>query len=345
MNSTDYTELRTAAAREVDTELAKVTDPHERRARAEEIRDQANQEMADLKPERDELVAAAALADGRVTKELADAMGTAFSYAQTIAHTHNSAHLPGGRRWTGSALEEARARNPLHAEPGIHERAIKVARRYEALRARRSAAVAHLGAAHEAVLTAGGRIRAEAPKPVDFDDIRDKAEQEIRAEFAALKVTPEQRLARAAEAVDQAEDEMALLKDERDQAVASLAFYTTARAINYGAGLSREGVKRILERALGLPRFAKLPPRAEQPAAARAAGVPFVEDAAEQLPKIAAVYEAAAARRHAAIAIRTEAMRALAAHPYNPDGWSLTRLAEAIGRDVAAVHRALNPPA
>lgn len=340
MKSADYDRLRTSAASNVDTDLAKVTDPFERRTRAEEIRDQAHTEMAALKPERDQLVAAAALADGRVTKELSDAVGMAFFYAQKIAVAHNTAHLPPGRRWSGAVgLDQARAHNPLHREPDIRDRAIEVARKYEAAKARRAAALTHLEAAHEAVRTAGGRVRADLPQAPDFDEIRRKAAEEIRAEFAILAVSPERRLTLAADAVDQAEIEMAALLPERDQALASLAFYTTARAIYHAAGLSRQGMHRVLERALGLPRGTKLPPRDQQPTAARTAGVPFVTDAATVLPQIAVAYEAAAERRHVAIEIRTATMRTLVAEPY---GWTQTRLAEAIDRDVAAVNRALN---
>ncbi|WP_143661272.1 hypothetical protein [Streptomyces pseudogriseolus] len=343
MLSTDYDRLRTTAATEVDGELAAIADPFERRARATEIRNQANSELALLKPERDQLLAAAALADGRVSKELADACSMAYSYAQKVADHHNGAHLPKGRRWNGTAsLEQARANNPAHAQPDIHDQAVQVARRYETARARRDAAFAHMGPAHEAVRTAGGRVHATTPPAPDFTAIRDQAAAELRNEFADLDLPPEELLARTVEAVEQAEDEMSLLLPERDQALASLACYTTARAVYEAAGISRQGMKRVLERALGVPRGVALPPRREQPAAARAAGIDYNPDAAEQLPQIAAAYEAASARRHAAIALRTAAMRTLHAEPY---GWPQTRLAEVIGRDVAAVNRALNAAA
>lgn len=343
MLTTDYDRLRTTAATDVDRELAKVTDPFERRARAAEIRDQANAELALLKPERDQLLAAAALADGRVSKELADACSMAYFYAQRVAAQHNGAHLPEGRRWTGTAgLQQARAHNPAHAQPDIHDQAVQVARRYETAKARRDAALPHLEAAHEAVRTAGGRVRATTPTPPDFTAVRDQAAAELRNEFADLNLPPEELLARAVDAVEQAEDEVNLLLPERDQALTALACYTTARAVYHAAGLSRQGMKRVLERTLGVPRGAALPPRDEQPAAARAAGIDYNPEAAEQLPQIAAAYEAAAARRQTAIALRTAAMRTLHAEPY---GWTQTRLAEAIGRDVAAVNRALNATA
>lgn len=344
MTTTDYDQLRTKVEREVTDELAKVTDPHQRRARAVEIRDQAHQQVTALKPVRDELVVVAALADGRVTKELADSTGMAYAYAQRIAKLHHRAHLPAGRRWYGrAALEELRARDTLHREPDVHARAIAAGREYETARARRRAALRHIDAAHEAVLTAGGRIRVDLPDTgIDFAEVRREAAEGLRAEYAELNGGPEERLRWAAEAVDQAESEMELLQPERDQALASLFFYTTARAPYKAAGLSRQGMRLHLQRALGLPRGAKLPPREQQPAAARAAGVPFVEDAATELPQIAELYEAAAERREAAMEIRAEALRTLAAEPY---GWTQTKLAEFIGRDVAVVNRAVNATA
>ncbi|MBG7704839.1 hypothetical protein HCJ76_43960 [Streptomyces sp. MC1] len=344
MNTIDYDQLRTTVEQEVTEELAKVTDPLQRRARAEAIRDQAQREATALMAVRDELVVAAALADGRVTKELADSTGLAYAYAQKRVMAYHRAELPGIARAFGRAVvEELRARTPLHREPDIHARAIEAARKYEIARARQRAALRNIEAAHEAVLTAGGRIRVDiSDTGIDFAEVRRQAAEELRAEYAELNAGPEERLRWAAEAVDQAESEMELLQPERDRALISLAFYTTARAPYQAAGLSRQRMRRYLERALGLPALAKLPPREQQPAAARAAGVPFVEDAATELPQIAEMYEAAAERRQVALEIRNAALRTLAAEPY---GWTQTKLAEFIGRDLAVVNRALNAAA
>ncbi|MET8405905.1 hypothetical protein [Streptomyces sp900116325] len=124
---------------------------------------------------------------------------------------------------------------------------------------------------------AGGRVRVGALERPDFDEVRRNAEAEIRAEFATLAVAPDERLRLAAEAVDQAEEEKAALLPERDEALNSLAFYTTARGVYLSAGITRRGLLRVQQRALGLPRDANMPPRPEQPAAARAAGVRFVK--------------------------------------------------------------------
>ncbi|MFB8025952.1 MULTISPECIES: hypothetical protein [unclassified Streptomyces] len=340
MNTTDYDKLRADSTAEVDSELDQISNPFDRRAKAEEIRDQANMEIASLRPEREELIAAVALADGKVDPAFAEAVGMGYSYVQKVARAHNSTTVDLQGRWLSAAnLQTSRAASTLWQQPGIRERAIETAARYKAAEARRDAALAHLEAAHEAVRTAGGRTRANALRP-DFDDVRAKARKEITDEFAALDVGPEERLRLAAEAVDQAEEEMAALLPERDAALNSLAFYTTARGVYLSAGISRQGLVRVQERALGLPRGSKLPARPEQPAAARAAGVKVVANAAEELPQIATLYEAADARHAAAVEIRDAAILTLHAEPYN---WSPPRIAEVIDRDPKVVRRVVDP--
>ncbi len=338
MSSTDYDQIRTDAAATVAHELAQVTDPFARRIRAEEIRDQAYMELAALKPERDQLIAAAALYEPSDNLHLR--FGITYNQMKRIASaaigTMKDPHTP--PPWPADRTKAAHKAGLPHT-PDTVAKAVKIATRYESAEARRDAALVCLEAAHEAVRTAGGRTKVEAVARPDFTEIRRKAAEEIRAEFAKLAVAPEQRLRLAADAVDQAEDETAALLPERNQALATLAFYTTASALYYSAGLTRQGMVRVLESALGLPRGSKLPARAEQPAAARAAKVKFLKNAGEELPQIAAAYEATKARHGAAIEIRDAAIRVLHAEPY---GWTQTRLAEFIDRDVAVVNRVVN---
>ncbi|MFD4933356.1 hypothetical protein [Streptomyces virginiae] len=341
MSSTDYDTVRADAAAEVENELQGIEDPFERRTAAEELRDQASMELSVLKPERDQLLAAAALADGKVTPALASSLGVAYNYAAKIARAHHGAALPlHARWWSASNLAAARAASSQWSEPDIHDRAINVATRYEAAEARRDAALAHLEAAHEAVRTAGGRMKVGALERPDFEQVRAKAVEEIRKEFATLAVAPEERLRLAADAADQADEEEAALLPERDEALNSLAFYTTARGVYESGGVSRTGMLRAQQRALGLPRDAKVPTRAEQPAAARAAGVKYIKEAAEELPDIARAMAAAKARKSAAIEIRNAAILALTFAPYS---WSVEQLAEAIDRDPKIIRRVLNP--
>ncbi|MEU5181228.1 hypothetical protein AB0G49_14360 [Streptomyces longwoodensis] len=332
-----YAALREDAAREVADALAPITDPVELRTAVGNIAEQAFMEMAALKKERDQHLASAALYEYR--EGLAADFGVSYLTMLRVVSralgTMADSLTPGA--WPTDPAAAARAAGIPHI-PDAADRGIPIAWKYAAAEARYDAARVRREPAKEAVRLAGGRVQVPAPELPDFAEIRRRATEEIRAEFAALAVEPEDRLRRAADAVDQAEDEKALLLAERDQALASLAFYTTVRAPYRYAGISQQGMLRVLARVLGLPRGASVPTRKDQPAAARAAGIPFQADAHEELPKIAAVYEAADARRTAAIEIRTAAMRALNAKPY---GWSQPRLAEFIGRDVAAVNRAL----
>ncbi|AWI32620.1 hypothetical protein [Streptomyces tirandamycinicus] len=340
MSSTDYAKLRAAAKAEVNAELAEVKDPFERRTVAEEIRDQAHMELASRRSEWQQLIAAAAL------YEYAPQLHERFGITRTHLKRLAMSELLGGLEDPVSPPSWPADRAKAAADAGIPhpknvvDQAAAVAERYEYAEARRGAALAHLEAAHEAVRTAGGRVAVEALERPDFDAIREQARKEIVEEFAKLAVSPEERLRRAAEAVDQAEEEAATLLPERDAAVCSLAFYTTARGVYYSAGINRNSLKRVLTRALGLPRDSEPPKRADQPAAARAAGVPFLEDAASTLPDIAKEYEAAQARRSAAIEIRDAAIRVMHAAPYS---WSRTQIAEAIDRDPKVVARVVAP--
>ncbi|MFD3815175.1 hypothetical protein ACFWRZ_08915 [Streptomyces rubiginosohelvolus] len=338
-STTEYAKLRADAAAQVEVELSGITDPFERRAHADEIRDQAHMELSSLKGERDQLIAAAALYEPSMN--LHQQFGIGYNQMKRIASAeigilvdiHSPAPWPADR---AKAAADAGLPHP----DDLVEQAVALARRYEAAEARRDAAAAHLEAAREAVVTAGGRVHVAAPARPDFDKIRRNAENELRAEFAVLAVSPEERLRLAADAVDQAEEEKAMLLPERDEALNSLAFYTTARGVYLSAGITRQGLLRVQQRTLGLDRTAKLPPRHEQPDLARAVDVPFVKNAEEELPQIAAAYEAAKARHTAAVEIRDAAIRVLHAEPYE---WTLTRIAEFVDRDVAVIHRIVNP--
>ncbi|MER5482569.1 hypothetical protein ABT024_05045 [Streptomyces sp. NPDC002812] len=336
-----YDKIAIDADAEVSDELSAITrDPFARRARAEEIRDQARMELMALKPERDQLIAAAALYEPR------DHLHQLFGISSlSMRRCMRSALGLGSDRDTAAPLPKdraaaARAAGLLHS-PDLVQRAIAVCERYEAAEARRRTAVAWRDEAHEATLTAGGRVKVAPLERPDFESVRQAAVNEINAQFATLVAGPEERLHLASEAVDQAEEEMSLLRIDRDQAVNTLAFYTTARGIDFSVGINREGVRVVQRRALGLPRHAKLPPKPKQPAAARRAGVRFMADAGEDLPQIALAYEAAKARRSAAIEIRDAAMRTLHSEPYN---WTQVRLSEFTGRSVGVINAIVRKP-
>ncbi|MFF0754346.1 hypothetical protein [Streptomyces sp. NPDC004267] len=343
MSSIDYDKICADAEAEVADELDGVTDPQERRAYAEEIRDQAYMEISLLADERRQLFAAAAL------YEYFPQMHELFGISRSHLRRLTMYYLRGGLsreeqhnppRWPADRAQAARDAGLPHRENAVEE-ATKIAVRYKSADARRSAALAYLEDAEEAIRVAGGRrIVVDKLERPDFEAIRTAARNELAKEFADLDVSDEERLRLAADAVDQAEEIMAELLPKRDAAVASLSFYTTARGVYYSAGVLRNSVTRILARALGLPRGAEPPKRAEQPDAARAARVRFIKDADRQLPKIATEYEAAKARHAAAIEIRNAMILVMHGAPH---GWTRSQIAEAIDRDPKVVARVVAP--
>ncbi|MBV1940840.1 hypothetical protein KUF83_30360 [Streptomyces sp. BV286] len=343
MSSTDYDKLRADAKAEVNDELGKVKDPAQRREVAEEIRDQAYMELSMLKAERQRLIAAAALYE--YEPQLHEKFGIGRTQVKRLAMDALTGGLDGRDgwinppSWPANRAEAARKAGVPHPKNAT-SRAVKIAARYEAAEARRDTALAHLEDVYEELRTVGGRSNVPALARPDFAAIRDQARRGVLEEFAKVAVSDEARLRLVGEFVDQEEEKVADLLPKRDAAVCSLAFYTTARGVYYSAGISRNAMNRILARALGLPRDAKLPDRTKQPAAARAAGVRFVKNAEQQLPDIATEYEAAKARQAAAIEIRDTAIRVMHAAPY---GWTPPQIAEAIDRDPKVVRRVVSP--
>ncbi|MFC8640078.1 hypothetical protein ACFUC2_04880 [[Kitasatospora] papulosa] len=340
--STDYDKIRADAEAEVSAELAQVKDPRERRAVAEEIRDQAYMELSMLKEERQQLIASAAL------YEYTPGMYKDFGIAPTHLRRLVVGFLRGGLNsdqqanppsWPAYRAHAARAAGIPHPK-NVRKLAEEIAARYEGAEARRNAAITQLESAEEMLRTAGGRVRVAALDRPDFDAVRAKARQEVEEEFAELDATDEARLRRAAEVVDDAEEKVAELLPKRDAAMCSLAFYTTARGIYYSAGINRTAANRVMARLLKVPSIADIPKRDKQPAAARAAGVRFVNNAERKLPQIALEYEAAKARQAAATKVRNELIPVMAAAPHN---WPVDRIAEAIDRDPKIVRRILSP--
>lgn len=340
MSSIDFTKIRTEARAEVDTELAKVSDPRERRTLAEEIRDQAFMEMSMLKEERQQLVASAALYE--YAPDLHEKFGIARTHLRRLTMTLLHDDLDRDEqinppRWPADRAKAAQqAGLPHHKD--VVQQAAAICARYEEAAARRSAAIAHLEDAGEVLRTAGGRVHVDPMERPDFPAIREEARKAMLDELAAVDGGPEDRLRLAAEAVDVWEEKVAELLPKRDAAMCTLAFYTTAQGVYYSAGINRNACNRVLARVLKVPGVADLPKRDKQPAAARAAGVRFVKNAERKLPKIAQEYEAARARHAAAIQVRNRMIPVMNADPY---GWGPLRIAEAIDRDDKIVRRVL----
>lgn len=339
----DYVEIRTRAEAEVTFELAETIDPFEQRSAAREIRARARKELFSLKKERQQLIAAAALYYFR--SDLHEEFGISRLHMRRLAvllvlglESREDRIVP--PPWPADRVEAARAAGIRRTRNAV-TKAAEIAARYEYVKARRVAADAHLESAKEMVRTVGGRFVVEPLERPDFDAIRETARQQVvGSEGLSGAVGPEERLRLAADIVDLADEEASGLLRGRNSALNTLAFYSTARGVYLSAGLTRQGMLRVMAQALRLPRFSKLPARAAQPAAARAAGVWAVPNAAAELPRLAKAYEAALARRSVAIEIRDAAVLELYSAPHN---WNRARLAEAINRDQKIVARVVAP--
>ncbi|MGC4950961.1 hypothetical protein ACLQ2N_32815 [Streptomyces sp. DT224] len=343
MSSIDYTAIRTKARAEVDDELGKIIDPRERRALAEEIRDQAHMELSMLRDERQQLVAAAALYEP--APDLHEKFGISRTHLRrlTMGLLHNDLDReqqinPPPWPPLSERAEAARNAGLPHPKDAV-DQATAISARYEEAAARRRAAKEHLGEAGEELRAAIGRVDVGQLERPDFATIREQARTAMLDELAAVDGSPEERLRLAAEAVDHWEEQLNRLLPERDAAMCSLAFYATAKGVYYSAGINRNACNRILARVLGVPDIADIPKRDMQPAAARAAGVRFVKKAGTKLPKIALEYEAAKARHDAALQVRRELILVMGAEPY---GWEAPQIAEVIDRDPKVVRRVLD---
>ncbi|MEU5978508.1 hypothetical protein [Streptomyces sp. NPDC047315] len=185
----------------------------------------------------------------------------------------------------------------------------------------------------------GTRFSAELQE-LDPDALRAAAERAVMEELAPI-ARPDERLERAAEIIHQADAEIALHVQERDEAVASLWFYDHVLGIPAKAGIKPNAYREILSRVFygGIERVptesGRIPlrpipdlPLPELAEAAREAGVPVVKDAAKKLPRLATVVIEARARRAAAVVFMRNAALALSEEPYN---WNAPRIAAVAG--------------
>ncbi|MFG3132958.1 hypothetical protein ACGFZU_35320 [Streptomyces tendae] len=132
----------------------------------------------------------------------------------------------------------------------------------------------------------------------DFAQIRQQAADTLKTELEAIPALRERR-ARAHELYRQISDNLAVVRPERDRLMVSLVLYQRPRAV-FEAADSSEGVqRRTVRAALGLGDNDLFPPAREWADLARAAGVPFVPDAADKLLKVATEHATLVGRRRA----------------------------------------------
>ncbi|MFC9280883.1 hypothetical protein [Streptomyces collinus] len=167
-------------------------------------------------------------------------------------------------------------------------------------------------------------------KASDFKAIREREERAVKDELGAI-ARPDDRIERAAEIIRQADAEIALHLEDRDKAAASLWFYEQVLGLPKALGVAPNAYREILSKALyGDPKkplpvgdsAEKLIRLAEE------AGIERVANAAEELPRLAAIVAAARARRGAAVVFMREAALTLSEEPY---GWDGERIAEHAG--------------
>ncbi|MFD9248298.1 hypothetical protein [Streptomyces bottropensis] len=141
----------------------------------------------------------------------------------------------------------------------------------------------------------------------DYDKLRADAEEQVANELAEI-TDPFERRRLAEEIRDQAHMELSLLSEERKQLIASAALYEPQDLLYRRFGISRLQMRRlamdVLLGGLGDRDDWVIPPRypADREQAALDAGVPHPDNVVDEAAKIAARYEAAEARRGAAIA-------------------------------------------
>ncbi|MEW1700759.1 hypothetical protein ACIQCR_16905 [Streptomyces sp. NPDC093249] len=160
--------------------------------------------------------------------------------------------------------------------------------------------------------------------------LRADAEKDVKDELGSLARTDE-RWRRACEIVQQADLEITAHSEERNQAALSLFLYDGVRGLAGVLGVLPNAYREMRSLALYGKRKGPLSvdekrmTAQERIAAAKAAGVPYVEDAAERLPELSETVSVAQARRKAAMPFLRDAAVALTEEPYS---WSTSQIAE-----------------
>ncbi|MDI3101948.1 hypothetical protein QJ054_33480 [Streptomyces sp. AN-3] len=195
----------------------------------------------------------------------------------------------------------------------------------------------------KAGITYGPRIKAP-----NYEEISEAAEKDVlkalgleRPEDLVAKARPDDLVVKAARVLEQADAEIALHLDERDQALAHLWFYEQRLGLAKTAGLSNVGYRQALARLLFGNKKQPLPTaesNEELIRIAEEAGVAELRSdvAEEQLLKTAAIVYAARARRDVAVRFLQEAVLALSQPPY---GWTPDQIAEHAGMERSEVYK------
>ncbi|MEU8540848.1 hypothetical protein AB0C52_12825 [Streptomyces sp. NPDC048717] len=165
----------------------------------------------------------------------------------------------------------------------------------------------------------------------DHAQLRADATKAVTEELGQLARTDD-RFKRACEIVQQADLEITAHSEERNQATLSLFFYDGVRGLGKVLGMLPNAFRQMRTMALHGERNASLltadderMSAEERRTAAKEAGLPYVEDAAERLPELSETVSVATARRKAALPFLQDAALALTEEPYS---WPTDKIAE-----------------
>lgn len=162
----------------------------------------------------------------------------------------------------------------------------------------------------------------------DFDTLRAEAYAAVAAELGRI-ARPDYRASRAAAIMDEADEQIGALKPKRDAAALSLWAYGYVRALELSMGIQKNAWVKTQRKALDLAPGEELPTGDARAAAAHAAGIADLPDAASMLPLVSQDLERARARRDEAQKFRDAAVLVLLAEPYSLQH---DQVAEIIGR-------------
>ncbi|MFE7932951.1 hypothetical protein ACFU6S_30380 [Streptomyces sp. NPDC057456] len=315
----DFEKIRQDAADALKAELDAIPTLQERRGRAHELYRQILDELAVVRPERDRLMVSLAIYQRpRAAHEAAGCTRDVQRRTVRAALGLDEAMpAPPAREWA----DLGRAANV----PFVQDAAAKlpkVATQHETLIARRRVV--------RDLLFPGDSIKLER---LDFKTIKDEASEEVRTALKAIK-DPGARLKEAARIARDADAEHVVVAAERDRCALSLDFYTRARAVDKAMGVARNAFDELRRVSLRLDRkTGHLPAEDEKKAAAEAAEIDFVEDAADRLPDLARKAAAARTRHLTAAAIRNETAAELDGRP----GWDMRKIADETGLHIDSI--------
>lgn len=174
-------------------------------------------------------------------------------------------------------------------------------------------------------MSRGTLIRIDRP---DFDTLRAEAGAVVAAELGRI-ASPEERARRAAQIMAEADDQIDAIKPKRDAAALSVWAYEYAMSLEQSMGIRKNAWVKSQRKALGLAPGDALPVGEARAAAARAAGIEHLPDAAVTLPRVSQDLERVRARRKEAQAFRNAALLVLREEPYS---WTQQRIAQVIGK-------------